>query len=91
MRHIGEHKARKGLIRIEIEEKNGVAENVRITGDFFIHPEESVENLEKKLEGHSVDELETLLEEFFRVDFEGEMPYVTVEDFKIALKNALRG
>ncbi|WP_048148597.1 lipoate protein ligase C-terminal domain-containing protein [Palaeococcus ferrophilus] len=91
MRHIGEHKAKKGLIRIEIDEKEGVAKRVRITGDFFMYPEESVERLEKKLEGHAVGELEALLEDFFRVDFEGEMPYVTVEDFKIALKNALRG
>lgn len=91
MKHIGEHKAKKGLIRIEIDERDGIAEKVRITGDFFIYPEESVERLEKRLEGHALGELEGILENFFRVDFEGEMPYVTVEDFKMALKNALRG
>jgi len=92
--HVGEHKAKKGLIRIEFDEENGIAEHVRITGDFFVHPEETVHELEKKLEGHRLDELEHLIDEFFamrlmRLDVE--MPYVNVEDFKIALKKALEG
>ncbi|WP_010477860.1 lipoate protein ligase C-terminal domain-containing protein [Thermococcus zilligii] len=88
---MGEHKARKGLIRIEFDEENGVAKHVRITGDFFIHPEEAVHELEEKLEGHRLDELERLIEEFFAVRMDVEMPYVNVEDFKIALKKALEG
>nr|WP_029550987.1 lipoate protein ligase C-terminal domain-containing protein [Thermococcus zilligii] len=92
MKHrMGEHKARKGLIRIEFDEENGVAKHVRITGDFFIHPEEAVHELEEKLEGHRLDELERLIEEFFAVRMDVEMPYVNVEDFKIALKKALEG
>ncbi|MDV3104782.1 lipoate protein ligase C-terminal domain-containing protein [Thermococcus waiotapuensis] len=92
MKHrMGEHKARKGLIRIEFDEENGVAKHVRITGDFFVHPEEAVHELEEKLEGHRLDELERLIEEFFAVRMDIEMPYVNVEDFKIALKKALEG
>jgi lipoate-protein ligase A len=88
--HVGEHKARKGLIRIEFDEENGIAEHVKITGDFFMHPEEAVHDLEQRLEGHRVDELEALMDEFFAVRMDVEAPYVNVEDFKIALKNALR-
>ncbi len=88
--HVGEHKARKGLIRIEFDEENGIAEHVRITGDFFAHPEEAVHELEKKLEGHRLEELEHLMDEFFAMRMDIEMPYVNVQDFKIALKNALK-
>jgi lipoate-protein ligase A len=91
MKHrVGEHKARKGLIRIEFDEEKGVAEHVKITGDFFMHPEEAVQELEQRLEGHRVDELEALMDEFFSMRLDVEMPYVNVEDFKIALKKALR-
>ncbi|WP_297477893.1 lipoate protein ligase C-terminal domain-containing protein [Thermococcus sp.] len=88
--HVGEHKAKKGLIRIEFDEENGIVEHVRITGDFFAHPEEAVHELEKKLEGHRVEELEGLMDEFFAMRMDIEMPYVNVQDFKIALKNALK-
>ena len=91
MRKVGEHKARKGLIRFEIDEEGGIARSVKISGDFFIYPEETVEELEKSLEGREIFKLEDAIDEFFKVNFEGEMPYITVEDFKIALKNALRG
>ncbi|NJF24510.1 lipoate protein ligase C-terminal domain-containing protein [Thermococcus sp. Bubb.Bath] len=90
MKHrVGEHKARKGLIRIEFDEENGVVEHVRITGDFFMHPEEVVHELEQELEEHRVDELEALMDEFFAMRMDVEMPYINVEDFKIALKKAL--
>ncbi|ASI98520.1 lipoate protein ligase C-terminal domain-containing protein [Thermococcus celer] len=88
--HVGEHKAKKGLIRIEFDERDGKAERVRITGDFFMHPEEAVQELERKLEGHRLEELEQLIDEFFAVRMDLETPYVNVEDFKIALKNALK-
>ncbi|ANF23214.1 lipoate protein ligase C-terminal domain-containing protein [Thermococcus piezophilus] len=88
--HVGEHKARKGLIRVEIDEENGIAENVKITGDFFIHPEETIGELEKELKGHKLEELEHVIDEFFAMRMDIEMPYVNVEDFKIAIKNALK-
>ena len=91
MRKVGEHKARKGLIRFEIEERDGIARNVKITGDFFIYPEDIIEELEDELKGHKVEELEHIIDEFFAMRLDVEMPYINVEDFKIALKNALRG
>ncbi|MBO8174837.1 MAG: lipoate--protein ligase family protein [Thermococcus sp.] len=91
MKRIGEHKAKKGLIRFEIEERDGIAENVKITGDFFIYPENTIEELEEKLKGHKLEELEHIIDEFFAMRLDVEMPYINVEDFKIALKNALRG
>jgi len=91
MRRIGEHKAKKGLIRFEIEEEGGIAKEVKITGDFFIYPEEVIGELESTLRGKKLEELEKEIEDFFAVRLDIEMPYINVEDFKIALKNALRG
>ncbi|MCD6188624.1 MAG: lipoate--protein ligase family protein [Thermotogae bacterium] len=91
MKRIGEHKAKKGLIRFEIDEEKGIAEDVKITGDFFVYPEEVIGELENALKGKRLEELEKAMEDFFAVRLDIEMPYINVEDFKIALKNALRG
>ncbi len=88
--HMGEHKAKKGLIRVEIDEEEGVVRDIKITGDFFIHPESTIEELENSLKNHTLEELEHLVEDFFALRMDVEMPYINVEDFKIALKNALR-
>ncbi|WP_461865611.1 lipoate protein ligase C-terminal domain-containing protein [Thermococcus sp.] len=87
--HMGEHKAKKGLIRIEIDEEDGLVEDIKITGDFFIHPESTIEELENRLRHHRIEELENLIDDFFALRMDVEMPYINVEDFKIALKNAL--
>ena len=87
--HMGEHKARKGLIRIELDEENGIVKDVKITGDFFIHPENTIEELENRLRHHRIEELESLIDDFFAFRMDVEMPYINVEDFKIALKKAL--
>ncbi|NJE26315.1 lipoate--protein ligase family protein [Thermococcus sp. MV5] len=91
MKRIGEHKAKKGLIRFEIEEEGSIAKNVRITGDFFIYPEETILELEDALKGKKLEELEGIIDEFFSVRMDIEMPYIDAEDFKMALKNALSG
>ncbi|WP_048056112.1 lipoate protein ligase C-terminal domain-containing protein [Pyrococcus sp. ST04] len=89
MKLIGEHKARKGLIRVEIDEEGGIAKKVIITGDFFIYPEDIVQELENSLEGRNLSELENVVESFFSVRHDIEMPYLNIEDFKIAIRKAL--
>ena len=37
------------LIRVQCTVDRGVVENVVITGDFFLHPEDGIEELEKEL------------------------------------------
>ncbi|AEC51121.1 hypothetical protein PNA2_0203 [Pyrococcus sp. NA2] len=91
MKLIGEHKAKKGLIRIEIEEEDGIAKDVKISGDFFIYPEEVIEELENELRGSRLEEIEEKLEEFFSIRHDVEMPYISVQDFKIAIRKALEG
>jgi len=39
------------LIRVQLVKKGNKIEKLRITGDFFLHPEELIEDLEKALVG----------------------------------------
>lgn len=53
MQIVNLYKAPKGLIRIHAEVIEGVIKEIKITGDFFMVPEQSVELLEKMLKGAS--------------------------------------
>ncbi len=39
------------LVSIELSAEDGVVSGVKITGDFFLHPEESISDLESSLVG----------------------------------------
>jgi len=45
------YKAKKGLIRVTKRVENGVIIDVKITGDFFMYPEEYLLDLERRLRG----------------------------------------
>ncbi len=49
------YKGAKGLLRVEAELDAGVITKVRITGDFFMVPEEALPRLEGKLNGVKLD------------------------------------
>ena len=55
------------LIAAEAEAEGGRIVRVKITGDFFMHPEEAIEELEGSLTGVSADEksLEKAMNSFF--------------------------
>jgi hypothetical protein len=84
-----EHKARKGLIRVSIRVAGGVIDDVSVTGDFFIYPEDSVFQLESSLKGleASWEAVSRVLDEFFSKGLE--LAGATPEDFKIAFRKAL--
>jgi len=74
------------LIKIFASIKNDVIEEIKITGDFFLHPEESIEILEEKLKGVKIDDetkIRNILKEFFESKT---LIGATVEDFLSALK-----
>lgn len=54
------------LLKIFLEEENGKINSVKITGDFFMYPEEHIENLEASFKGCelSASALELRLKEF---------------------------
>jgi hypothetical protein len=56
------------LVRVRLKEEQGLIRSVRITGDFFLVPEESLGKLEKMLEDVPLreGELRLLVDRFFR-------------------------
>jgi Bacterial lipoate protein ligase C-terminus len=56
------------MLRIRLTEKNGRIESAKISGDFFLIPEDSLPKLEKMLEDVRLDqnELKLLVDRFFR-------------------------
>ncbi len=45
------------LLRVEVEHEAGIVKKVRLTGDFFIYPEEALIEMEKALEGCELGEV----------------------------------
>lgn len=85
-------KVRNGILRGELKVKGGKyikciikigegkIKKIKFTGDFFMYPEEKIEEIEKKLEGVVLNEKEIgrILDEFFEnVEIIG----ATKEDF----------
>jgi lipoate-protein ligase A len=57
----GEYKVQGGkLIRVLLEEEEGRIARIRITGDFFLHPEDTIFELAKALEGAELSEAQLL-------------------------------
>ncbi len=55
-----EVKSRKGLIRVRCVSREGIIKNIRITGDFFIYPEDSLWLLEERLKGFKISSIDLL-------------------------------
>ncbi len=59
------YKAQGGLIRADYQVRDGGLMGVRLSGDFFCHPEKAIEQLEAKLEGQPLEEAIVLLHQFY--------------------------
>ena len=46
-----EFKAPKGVIKVELELEDGVISHISLSGDFFMYPEDALEELERALIG----------------------------------------
>lgn len=55
-----EFKAPKGVIKVELELEGGLISHISLSGDFFMYPEDALEELERALIGTAADR-ETLL------------------------------
>lgn len=56
------------LLKIFLDESDGEIASIKITGDFFAHPEENIEKLEMHLRGCQLkpEILESKIQEFFK-------------------------
>ena len=81
-------KAEKGVIRVSTRIKNGFIEDIEISGDFFLYPEESLWILENYLKGIKFDkeEIEKAIKNFFKKN-KVKAPLVKIGD----LVNAIIG
>jgi len=87
MERSADYKASGGkLVRIRLTEEAGHIRSVRITGDFFLIPEESVGKLEKMLEDTPLreQEIRLLVNRFYRAT-QAQGAGVTPDDFVKAL------
>ncbi|MEM2282641.1 MAG: lipoate protein ligase C-terminal domain-containing protein [Candidatus Hadarchaeales archaeon] len=87
-----ELKAPKGVIKVELETAAGKIQKIRITGDFFLYPEEALEKLEESLKNVPLEEAELM--KVVRNFFESERvqaPMLGPEHFVEAILRAARG
>jgi lipoate-protein ligase A len=56
------------LLAVEVEEKDNILFNVKISGDFFMHPEPAIAELEKMLCNSPLSELEDRVKRFFYIN-----------------------
>ena len=84
----GELKVKNGkLIKCKIVIKNSIIEDIKLHGDFFIYPEEKIEEIEEKIRGIKYDENEirrAIYENFAGVEILG----ASIEDFIEVIINA---
>ncbi len=80
------------LVRVRLKQENGVISSVKITGDFFLVPEESLPKLEKMLEDVPIreQELRMLVDRFFRGTGAQGLG-ITTEDLVKAILSAREG
>lgn len=51
------------LLRLEFELESGAINWIKITGDFFVHPENKITLLEESLAGCKISDIEDVLDE----------------------------
>jgi hypothetical protein len=58
------------LIRVKFSKRDDKISNIMISGDFFLHPEDEIEELERRLTGTKIDlkALQDVIGNFFSED-----------------------
>ncbi|MFN4133183.1 MAG: lipoate protein ligase C-terminal domain-containing protein [Candidatus Hadarchaeales archaeon] len=84
-----ELKAPKGVIKVVLEKDGDKISTISISGDFFMYPEEALEEMEKMLLGTKIDreELTTKIKEFYQRT-NTQTPMVSVEHWVEAIMKA---
>jgi len=84
------HRAEKGVIEVELKFENEFIQEIKITGDFFIYPEEAIEDLEKELVGIKITEndLDKKLQEIYLKNSIS-TPGITIRDWIVVILKAI--
>lgn len=78
------HKARGGLIKATYETRDERLFNLSLSGDFFCYPSNTIDQLETRLEGTPIAELEATLESFY-INQQVETMGVAISDWLMVL------
>jgi len=54
------------LLKIEFDKDKDILKSIKITGDFFIYPEDALEEMEKLVTDCSISDIESKLGEFIK-------------------------
>jgi hypothetical protein len=59
------------LIRVKFSTRDDMISNIMISGDFFLHPEDGIEELERRLTGAKIDlkALKDIIRNFFTEEY----------------------
>jgi lipoate---protein ligase len=79
------------LIRLDIDVDENIIKDIKITGDFFIHPEYSIENIEDLLKGKNLKLGDETLSELKNYVKENniKMIGITIDDIKCIIDMAV--
>ena|GEM_PF-470128 len=96
MEGVGEYKAKKGLIRatVVLDDSGSIIRSARITGDFFLYPEEALWRIEESLPNTKISDLETKIRKLFaelNIILVGSSVEDFLEAFRRAVENARKG
>jgi len=78
------HKAPGGLMRADVEMRDGRFGRVHLSGDFYCFPEEAIHWLEKRVENASPDSLRQILTAFYS-ETGAETPGIGIDDWMLIL------
>tara|TARA_B100000749_G_scaffold280744_1_gene278384 strand:- start:4125 stop:4400 length:276 start_codon:yes stop_codon:yes gene_type:complete len=85
-----ENKIKGGkLIRINCEIKDDILKNIKFSGDFFLHPEEKLSELEDFLQGMRVNEININIINFFKAN-NVTLLGIQADDFSDIFDNAVK-
>jgi len=59
------YKAKKGLIRINMDVENNIIKYIKISGDFFMFPQDAINNFEKMLININVNNVSNTVKKFY--------------------------
>ena len=63
------------LIRVKAKFNKDTIKSIKITGDFFLYPEEKIESIEQSLVGSKITDIRHRLEEIMKdIEYEGISP-----------------
>ncbi len=73
------------LVVVDVTFEEDFIKNIRITGDFFLHPEDRIEYIEDRLKGVAMDDVERVIRDAMR---DTEYAGISPESLSIAIWEA---